>query len=96
MDKKYVDALGDLNLIITDGSFLRKGGMVRKDKETQALYGHNGIPNLIDLFKAHTATILFVHFGYKDITGAKQKLEELEKEKNIKIIFGYDGAILNL
>lgn len=98
IDKKHLENLRDLDLIITDGSFLRKGGMVRKDKETQALYGHNGIPNLIDLFKQHTSTLLFVHFGswfYKDPLGAQQKMEELGKEKNLKIILGYDGAQLN-
>lgn len=99
MDKKYLDPLGPLTLVITDGSFLRKGGMVRKDKETQALYGHNGIPNLIDLFKGHTSAILFVHFGswfYKDTEAAQNKLEELGKEKGVRIILGYDGAQFNL
>ena len=50
INKEYHHLLTGLSLIITDGSHIRQGGMVRKDKETGQLYGHNGIPDLIHLF----------------------------------------------
>ncbi|MCE5318160.1 MAG: MBL fold metallo-hydrolase [Parachlamydia sp.] len=99
IDKQYLDPLRSISLVITDGSFLRKGGMVRKDKETQTLYGHNGIPNLIDLFKAHTSVILFVHFGswfYKDTSSAQKKLEELGKQNGVQVLLGHDGMQLTI
>lgn len=99
MDKKYHDLLGDVTLVITDGSFIRKGGMIRKDPETQALYGHNGIPNLIDLFKNHTKNILFVHFGgwfYKDIKASREMIQKLGTEKGVNVLAGYEGMDVNL
>lgn len=63
VDKEYHHLFERLSLVITDGSFIRKGGMIRKDKETGQLYGHNGITDLIRLFKPFTPRILFVHFG---------------------------------
>lgn len=58
-----------------EASFIRKGGVVRKDKETGEIYGHTGIPNLINLFKKFTQNILFIHFGswfYKDSNAVKK------------------------
>lgn len=98
MDKKYLEPLNQIDLVITDGSFARQGGMVRKDKETQALYGHNGIPNLIDLFKHHTKNILFVHFGawfYKDPKTSIQFLQNLGNEKGVHVIAGKDDLEIN-
>ncbi len=63
IDKKHHSLFKEVDLVVTDGSFLRKGGMVRKDQETKRLFGHNGIPNLIRLFQPYTENILFVHFG---------------------------------
>ncbi len=74
--KKYHSALKNLDLVITEASFIRKGGVIRRDKKTQEIYGHNGIPDLINLFKKFTNQILFMHFGswfYKDIPKAKRK-----------------------
>lgn len=51
------------SLIITDGSFLRKGGRVVRDREAGQIYGHNGVPDLINLFRKFTKSILIVHFG---------------------------------
>jgi ribonuclease BN (tRNA processing enzyme) len=80
IDKKYQTLLNDLDLVITDGSFIREGGMVRKDLKTGKLFGHNGVPNLIRLFQPYTKKILFVHFGawfYKNIRQSRKKLHAL-------------------
>jgi hypothetical protein len=78
---------------------MRKGGMVRRDKKTGAIFGHTGIPNLIHFFKPHTNTILFGHFGswfYKDIPKARKKFEQLARENDMQLIVGYDGLELTI
>ena len=99
INKEYHHLLEDLDMVITDGSYIRKGGMVIKDKETGQLYGHNGIPDLVNLLKKFTGRILFVHFGrwfYKDPEGAEQKLAELGRENGITIQAGFDGMEFEL
>ena len=92
INKQYHDKLKNLDLVITEGSFLRKGGLVRRDKKTGEIYGHNGIPNLINLFKKFTNNIIFMHFGswfYKDIPGARKRIKNLDKYLNLTA--SYDG-----
>ncbi|MBD3204961.1 MBL fold metallo-hydrolase [Candidatus Bathyarchaeota archaeon] len=93
IDKKYHDKISDLNVVITDASYIRKGGLVRKDEETGKLYGHNGIPNLVKLFKGLTEHIVFTHFGswfYRDIEESKEKIREFS-EQDLKVESAYDG-----
>ena len=97
IDKKYHHLFAEVDLIITDGSFLREGGMVRKDEGS--LFGHNGIPNLIRLFRPYTRQILFVHFGswfYKDIRESQKKMRALSKKYAIALLVGYDGMELQV
>jgi len=92
--KKYHHLFKNLDLVITEASFFRKGGRVGRDKQTGEVYGHTGIPDLINLFKKFTSCILFVHFGswfYKDIKQSRKKIIELAKENGVKAIVGYDG-----
>lgn len=98
IDKKYHDTIMDLDLVITDGSYYRKGGLVRKDKETGALYGHTGIKDLVSLFKDFTDNIVFTHLGswfYHDIDESKQKIRELSCDK-LEVDVAYDGMEINL
>lgn len=95
--KKYHHYFKNLDLVITEASFLRKGGLVKKDKQTGEIYGHTGIPNLICLFRNFTSHLVFLHFGswfYKDIKKAREKLNKLGKENKIKITTAYDGMKL--
>jgi ribonuclease BN (tRNA processing enzyme) len=94
INKEYYSLLSGLSLVITDGSYLRRGGMIRKDKETGQLYGHAGIPDLIRIFKQFTGKIMFIHFGtwfFNDIGEARKKLNDLGKAAGVSIITGYDG-----
>lgn len=94
MDKKFHSKLTNLDLVITEASYLRKGGLILKNKESGKLYGHTGIPNLIQLFSKFTQNILLVHFGswfYEDIEQAKKDVSKLAKEFGVNIIIGYDG-----
>ncbi len=98
INKKYHKFLKDLDLVITEGSFIRNGGMIRREKKTAEIYGHNGIPDLIKLFKKFTKNILFVHFGswfYKDIKEARKKLQKLGEESGLKVYIGHDGKRLS-
>ena len=99
INKEYHNLLEDLDMVITDGSFIRRGGMVRKDRETGQLYGHNGIPDLVNLFKKFTRHILFVHFGawfYEGVEMARQKLVELGEANGVTVQAGYDGMEIDL
>lgn len=97
--QKYFYLLNDLDLVITEASFLREGGMIRKDKKNKKSFGHAGIPNLIKFFKPFTKKILFIHFGswfYKDLKEAKRKLESLGAKIGVEILVGYDGMGLTI
>ncbi len=97
--KQYQNKLKNLSIVITEASFIKKGGMIRKSKESKP-YGHAGIPNLIDFFKPYTKNILFMHFGSWFYTnGAKKariKLKQLGKKNNLNVLVGYDGMQINL
>ena len=93
--KEHWDKLRDLDLVITDGSFIREGGMIRRDKETGDIFGHQGIPDLVKLFRDRLGAkqIIFTHFGewfYKDTKQAVQKLKELGVD------YAYDGKEIEL
>lgn len=97
--KKFHKLLHNLDLIITEASFMRKGGMIRRNKATGKIYGHTGVPNLISMFKPFTCVMAFMHFGawfYKDIKKARATFAQLAKEHDIEIIVGYDGLELEL
>lgn len=99
IDKKYHSKLKNLNLVITEASFLRKAGMIRRDKKTGEIYGHNGLPNLINLFKHFTRNIALMHFGswfYEDIFKSKKEIKKLAENNNINIIIGYDGLKIDV
>jgi len=94
INKEYHNLFNGLDLVITEGSYLRKGGLVRKDKKTGKIYGHAGIPDLIKLFKNYCDHIVLIHFGswfYKDIQKAKGKIKELADQSGISITAAYDN-----
>lgn len=81
--KKFHSRLGRLDLIVTEGSFIRRGGIVRRHTESKQLYGHAGIPDLISLFQRFTNRIIFMHFGtwfMKDIHAGIAKIKSFEKQ----------------
>lgn len=99
IEKKYRHLIGDLDLVITEASFMRKGGMIRRNKDTGKIFGHTGVPNLINIFKEHARKILFVHFGawfYKNIEKARKNFEKLSQKNEIEIIVGYDGLEIKI
>jgi ribonuclease BN (tRNA processing enzyme) len=99
IEKKYHPLFKDLDLVITEASFIREGGMIRGTKDSHRIYGHAGVPNLIQLFKNYTDTILFVHFGswfYKDMQKSRRQLQKLADDNGLEIIVGYDGLEIKI
>jgi ribonuclease BN (tRNA processing enzyme) len=99
IEKKYHKLLYNFDLVITEASHMRKGGLVRRDKKTGAIYGHTGVPNLIALFKQYTHTIVLTHFGawfYHDIKAARKEIQALARQNEVEIIVGYDGLQLTI
>lgn len=99
IDKKYHHLFDWVDLVITDGSFVREGGMIRKDKETNKLFGHNGIPNLIRLFQPFAKRLVFTHFGswfFKNVKASRNKFLALGKKYNAHVVVARDGMDLYL
>ncbi len=99
INRQYQHHLEGLDMVITDGSYIRKGGMVRRDKSSGQIYGHAGIPDLVDLFKPFTGFMVLVHFGnwfFKDIEESRRKIENVARQNNMIIETGYDGLTLDL
>lgn len=99
IEKKHHSLFKNLDLIITEASYARRNGLIRRDPQTGAIYGHTGVPNLIALFKPYTSTIVLVHFGswfYRNIKKARKLLNDQAKQNDIDIIVGYDGLTISL
>jgi hypothetical protein len=63
IEPRYQRRLRQLDLVVTDGSYLRRGGLVRVDAETGVRFGHAGVPDLVELFRRFTRRIVITHFG---------------------------------
>jgi ribonuclease BN (tRNA processing enzyme) len=97
INKEHWPALEGLDLVITEGSFIRKGGVVRRDSRTGILYGHNGVPDLVALFGRFTRRIVLMHFGewfYEDIKAARKQLAALGN--GVKVKAARDGMEVTL
>ncbi len=80
--RKYLNELPKLDLVITEASFMRRGGLIRRNAQGQ-MFGHNGVPDLVDLFKTFTGHIIFTHFGtwfVKDVPAGTRKIKSLQQE----------------
>ncbi|MDG6258001.1 MAG: MBL fold metallo-hydrolase [Methanomicrobiaceae archaeon] len=94
INREFHPLLEGCRLVITDGSLVRKGGRVMRDKESGKIYGHAGIPDLIDLFAPFTDHILFLHFGswfFEDVEASADRLRALGEAKGVSVIVGSDG-----
>jgi hypothetical protein len=97
IERRYHRLLENLDLVITEGSFIRSKGLVRVDPATGQPFGHNGIPDLVKLFSRFTRFIVITHFGtwfFKDVAKSQQKLESLGN--GVRVIAAYDGMNLDV
>lgn len=91
IEKVNLENLPKLDLVVTEASFIRKGGMIRRKNDK--IFGHTGIPDLIRLLGPHTSRILFVHYGswfFKDIEEAIKQLKSFENDE-LEVIIAHDG-----
>jgi len=94
---RYRDRLPELDLVITEGSFMRRGGLVRRDPGTGRLHGHTGIPDLVDFFAPIARRIVITHLGswfYKDIPAAVERIGALNPDG--KVMVAKDGTVIDL
>lgn len=83
-----------LDLVITEASYVRKGGLIIRDKATGRIYGHTGVPDLVRLFKDFCPRIVLVHFGgwfYENIVRARASLRELGRANGVRVEASRDG-----
>ena len=95
----YDRYLKNLDLVITEASFMRKAGMVRRHEESGQIYGHAGVPRLVDRFAPLCSHIVLVHYGswfYRDNRKAHGRIKQLAREYNLRLEAGYDGMEIEI
>ena len=95
--RRYYPRLGRLDLVIADGSFMRRGGLVRLDPATGRRFGHAGIPDLVQLFSRFTRRIVFTHFGswfYNDVPDALLRIASLGD--GVRVSAARDGMLIRV
>jgi hypothetical protein len=97
IERRYHRRLGRLDLVITEGSYMRRGGLVRTDPASGRPFGHAGIPNLIEFFRPFTGRIVITHFGswfYKDIAASIRQIASLGD--GVRTIAARDGLVIHI
>jgi hypothetical protein len=92
---RYRGRLRDLDLVVTDGSFARRGGLVRIDPATGRRFGHAGIPDLVGYFSSFTRRILITHFGgwfYRDVSASRRWISSLSDGAQVRA--AHDGMVV--
>lgn len=95
IEKANLKKLPQLDLVITEASFIKKGGRINRKKER--IFGHTGIPNLINLLGPLTHKIAFCHYGnwfFENVKEGTKKIKELQEE--VKLIAAHDGMELKI
>ncbi len=89
----------DLDLVITEASFVRKDGMIRRYRDTGELYGHSGVGRLIGRFADFCNRFVLMHYGswfYRDVKAARRRMKQIAREHEVEIIVGYDKMELEI
>ncbi|HMA54292.1 MAG TPA: MBL fold metallo-hydrolase [Acidobacteriota bacterium] len=97
INKEHHALFEGLDLVITEASYFRKGGLIIRHKATGQIYGHTGVPDLVRLFKDYCRRIVLVHFGgwfYKDIGRARAAIRELGRTNGVVLEAGRDNQTI--
>jgi phosphoribosyl 1,2-cyclic phosphodiesterase len=97
IDRRYHARLGRLDLVITDGSFIRRGGLVRRDPVTGKRFGHAGLPDLVAFFRRFTSRIVVSHLGswfYADVANSRRRIAALSD--GVSVTAAWDGMTIEL
>lgn len=95
IEKAELKDLPPLDLVITEASFINKGGRINRKKDR--IFGHTGIPDLIRLLGPYTSRIAFMHYGnwfFEDVNESKKKIKALQEE--VELIPTHDGMELEI
>lgn len=98
IEKKHRENFGKLDMVITEGSYWRQGGMVRRDKSSGKIFGHTGIPDLVKMFEPYTRHIVIVHLGtwfMNDVQKGAKKIQNLGNN-SLKVEPGHDGQLFEI
>lgn len=98
IEKKHRSRFGKLDMVITEGSYFRSGGMIRRDKKSGKIFGHTGIPDLVKMFEPFTDHIVIIHLGtwfMKDVEKGIGKIKSFGN-KNLKVEPAYDGQVFEV
>jgi hypothetical protein len=85
-----------VDLVILDGSFMRRGGLVRRS-DSGKRFGHTGISDLVQIYSVYTDYLLVTHFGswfYRDIEKSIGKIESLGNGTTVRA--AHDGMVVHL
>ena len=96
IQRRYRDRLPEMDLVITDGSFIREGGLVRRDERGRP-HGHTGIPDLVRFFSPFAPRIVFTHFGswfFRDVDDSVRTIEALSGASSVEA--AHDGMEIEL
>lgn len=97
IEKAYLENLEPLDLIITEATFIRKGGRINRSGDR--IYGHTGIPDLIRLLGHLAPRMLFTHFGewfYADVEAGPQKIRDFQTRNISELIPAHDGFVITV
>lgn len=92
--------IGKFDAVISEASYINRGGRTWQDKETGKSRGHLGIPDFIEAFKPHTNRMIFMHFGswfVRDPAKGKQQFEKLTGNfPDMDLEIAHDGVSYSL
>lgn len=91
IEKKYLQQLPQVDLVITEATILQKGGRI--NRQDNKIYGHTGIPDLIRILSPLTKKILFTHYGDWFLEDPKAGLEKFTvlAPEGVELIPSHDG-----
>lgn len=96
IEKANLADLPPLDLIITEASFINKGGRINRKKDR--IFGHTGVPDLMRLFSPYTKKIAFCHYGEWFFNNPPEKSKQQIKalEEDVELIPAHDGMELEV
>lgn len=95
IEKQHHDEISGAHLIVTEASFIKKGGQIRRKEDK--IFGHTGVPDLVRMFDPLSRRIAFLHYGswfIKGVEKGKQKIKALQE--SAELIAAYDGLELTV
>ena len=96
IEKAQLAEIADLDLVITEATFIHKGGRINRKKDR--IFGHTGVPDLIRLLSPLTKRIAFCHYGEWFFENkpeeSKRKIKAMEED--VELIPAHDGLELEI